>query len=162
MTGKFRPCAGAIVFNKKGQILLCNRNDTESEAWQFPQGGIEKNEKPEEAAKRELFEETSVVSVVWVCTDEKPQKYEFTNDIKNKFKQRGIFCDGQEIYFTLFFFCGEDSEINTKTKQPEFKEYKWSDFDFAVKSIIPFKKDVYLAAQKNFTPIIRQYLEKLS
>ena len=162
MTGKFRPCAGAIVFNKKGQVLLCNRNDTKSDAWQFPQGGIEKNEKPQEAAKRELFEETSIVSVVSVCTDEKPQKYEFTDEIKSNFKKRGIFNIGQEISFTLFYFIGNDDEINLQTASPEFKEYKWSDFDFAVKNIVSFKKDVYLAAKEKFVPIIRQYLENLS
>lgn len=162
MTGKFRPCAGAIVFNKKGQILLCSRKDTTSDAWQFPQGGIEKNETPKEAAKRELFEETSVSSIISIYTDEKPQKYEFTNEIKDLLIQRGIFNIGQEIYFTLFYFYGDDSEIHVKTKQPEFKDYMWSDFDFAVKNIIPFKRDVYSAAAQKFEPIIRQYLEKLS
>lgn len=162
MIEKFRPCAGAIVFNKNSQVLLCSRNDTRSDAWQFPQGGIEKDEKPEEAAKRELFEETSIASVVLVCTDEKPQRYEFTSEIKNKFKQRGILCDGQDIYFSLFYFCGEEDEINVKTAQPEFNKYKWSDFDFAVKNVITFKKDVYLTATEKFAPIIRQYLEKLS
>ena len=162
MLKKFRPCAGAVVFNKYGCILLCNRNDTRSDAWQFPQGGIESNETALEAAKRELFEETSIVSVDPVYTDNESKKYEFTEDIKSNFRKRGIFNDGQDICFTLFYFYGEDNEINLNTKQPEFREYKWSNFEFAVENIVDFKKDVYSATAQKFEPIIRQYLEKLS
>ena len=162
MTGIFRPCAGAVVFNKLGQVLLCSRNDTRADAWQFPQGGIEANETPLEAAKRELMEETSVISVTPIYSDTEPKRYFFTDEIKDKFRRRGIFNDGQDIYFTLFYFTGKDDEINLKTTMPEFKKYMWSNFDFAVKNIVSFKKDVYTETAKKFVPIIRQYLDNLS
>lgn len=162
MLKKFRPCAGAIVFNDKGQLLLCNRIDTLSDAWQFPQGGIEKNETPLEAAKRELMEETNVTSVIPVYSDTEPRRYFFPKEIKDKFSERGIFNDGQDIYFTLFYFCGKNEEINLETKEPEFRQYMWDSFDFAIKNIISFKKDVYIAVAKKFEPIIGQYLKNLS
>lgn len=162
MTGNFRLCAGAVVFNKKGQILLCSRIDTKSDAWQFPQGGIEANEMPLEAAKRELMEETSIVSVIPVCSDTNPKRYFFTDEIREKFRHRGIFNDGQDVYFTLFYFTGEENEINLKTKIPEFRKYIWSDFDFAIKNIVSFKKDVYVEIAQKFVPLIGQYLDNLS
>lgn len=162
MNKKFRRCAGAVVFNAEGKVLLGNRIECKASAWQFPQGGIETGESPEEAAKRELFEETSVSSVKLVYTTKTPIRYEFTDEIKNNFRKRGIFNDGQDIYFSLFYFEGQDSEINVQTKIPEFKEYIWADFTFAVENIVAFKKEAYLTIKDKFTAEIRRYLDTLS
>lgn len=162
MAKSFRPCAGAIVFNSEGLLLLGNRIETKEDAWQFPQGGIEAGESPAFAARRELYEETSLKNVSFVFCEDKPTRYEFSDEIKENFKKRGIVSDGQEIYFSLFYFCGDETEIDVNTMVPEFKQYAWKSFDFAVENIIDFKKEVYAAAEKKFMPLIRQYLDKLS
>lgn len=162
MTLLYRRCASAIVFNNKGLILLGNRIDTPDDAWQFSQGGIEEGETPEQAAQRELFEEMSVTSVKLISADKEPNRYEFPENVKQDFKKRGLITCGQDIYFSLFYFDGDEKEINTKTAHPEFKSYKWDDFDFAVKSIVDFKKDVYLAAANRFNSVIKQYISHLS
>ena len=162
MSQHFRACAGAIVFNKQGLVLLGNRIETKDDAWQFPQGGIEQGESPDVAARRELFEETSVTSVRLIYTEKEPTRYEFDEEIKKNFIKKGIHSDGQDIYFSLFYFEGSSEEINVRTAQPEFREYAWKDFDFAVQNIIGFKKDVYAKAKKTFEPIIKQYLCQLS
>ncbi len=162
MTKKFRPCAGAVVFDKEGKVLLGSRIDSENDAWQFPQGGIEKGEKPEQAAQRELFEETNIRSVHFVCIDKKPSRYEFPSSVKVKLRQRGIFNDGQDIYFALFYFFGSLDEININKLFPEFKTYCWCSFDFAVSNVVDFKKDIYKALAERFCPIIEQYLNSLS
>lgn len=159
---KYRPCAGAVVFNKKGQVLLGARNDTTGDNWQFPQGGIENNETPAQAAMRELFEEMSVSSVELVHIEDEPIYYDFPNNIKENFRKRGIFFEGQAIYFGLFFFNGHDEEISIETAVPEFKKCEWKSIDFAVSHIVEFKKDVYSHLAKKFTPLIKQYLENLS
>ena len=148
MTLLYRRCASAIVFNKKGLILLGNRIDTPEDAWQFSQGGIEEGESPEQAAKRELFEEMSITSVKLISADEEANRYEFPESVKQKFKKKGLTT------------CG--GEINTKTAYPEFKSYMWSDFDFAVKNIVDFKKDVYLKAANRFKSVVKQYISHLS
>ena len=107
MSGQYRKCAGIVVFNEKGQVLLCNRKGLKG-AWQFPQGGIEENETVEEASRRELFEETSIKSVEYVFVEDKALRYEFPNDVKNNFKKKGIASDGQDIYFSLCYFVGND------------------------------------------------------
>ena len=162
MTRSFRLCASAVVFNDDGLILLGNRIDTKEATWQFPQGGIEKDETPLVAARRELFEETSVVSVIPVYTDEIANRYTFPDYVKQELKERGIISEGQDIYFSLFYFTGRESEINVMTAHPEFKEYCWKDFDFAVENIINFKKEVYDSAMNRLKPIIRQYLDNRS
>lgn len=162
MTKQFRKCAGAIVFNNEGKVFLGSRIETLDDAWQFPQGGIEENETPYEAAKRELFEETGIVSVTPVVQETSFFRYEFTPAIKENFRKKGIFSDGQDISFSLFYFTGEDSEINLNIHQPEFKKYVWETLDFATQHIISFKKDVYLHATEYFKPIIEQYLMNIS
>lgn len=162
MSKQFRLCAAAVVFNSEGKVLLGNRIETIGDAWQFPQGGIEDGETPAEAAERELFEETGVSSVKLVYADEAPVRYEFSENIKANFRKRGIYNDGQDIYFVLFYFTGNNGDINIHTKQPEFKDYKWDSLDFAVKNIIDFKKDAYAYAYKRLLPKIKQYLEHIS
>ena len=162
MTEKFRPCAGAVVFDKEGRVFLGRRIDSEEKAWQFPQGGIEKGEKPEQAAQRELFEETNIKSVHLICVDKKPSRYRFPLSIKTKLQQRGIFNDGQDIYFALFYFLGSSKEINVNKPSQEFKSYCWHSFDFAIDNVVDFKKDVYEALAERFCPIIEQYLNSLS
>ena len=54
----YRPCAGLMILNAEGKVFVGQRIDTEVEAWQMPQGGIDDGEDPETAALRELREET--------------------------------------------------------------------------------------------------------
>src|SRR3546814_7349198 len=56
----YRPCAGVMLANRDGRVFVGQRLDTTSEAWQMPQGGIDAGEDAEEAAIRELGEETGV------------------------------------------------------------------------------------------------------
>lgn len=162
MKDNFRPCAGAIVFNDEGKVLLGNRIDVEVASWQFPQGGIESKEKPEEAAQRELLEETSVTSVKLISVSSRPLRYVFPKTIKDNFLRRGILSDGQDIYFALFHFVGKDDEISAQTACPEFRELRWCTLDFALENIVDFKKDVYKSIITQVRPIIKQYVCKLS
>lgn len=162
MSEVYRQCAGAVVFNTDGKVLLCSRIDVSGEHWQFPQGGIEAGETPETAARRELFEETSIQSVLPVYTDEFPNRYTFPDDVIKRFESRGIYTAGQDIYFTLFYFNGKDNEINLNTRQPEFKSYIWQDLQFAASHIVSFKKAVYEKISKRFAPLIQQYLDNMS
>ena len=52
----YRPCVGVMLTDGKGGVFVGSRIDREAgEAWQMPQGGIDKGEDLEEAARRELF-----------------------------------------------------------------------------------------------------------
>src|SRR5690606_15101261 len=55
----FRPNVGIILTNGLGQVLWARRIG--QEAWQFPQGGIQRNESPEQALFRELHEEVGLM-----------------------------------------------------------------------------------------------------
>lgn len=156
MSAQYRRNAGIVVFNRHRQVLICKRNDV-ADSWQFPQGGIEEGETIIEAALRELYEETSIKSVIPVKSLTTPARYTFPLHIADKMKKRGYNNIGQDIFWSLVYFTGNDAEINLQTKEAEFSEYKWSDMNTACELIVDFKKSVYEIAKTAFEPIIDEY-----
>lgn len=150
MSYPYRKNVGIVVYNAHKRVLWCERNDL-PEQWQFPQGGIDEGESILEAAGRELKEETSVTSVEPVAFIETPLLYDFPAEIAKKFKKRG-----QAMNWVLFRFHGTDDEINLKTPEPEFKNWKWVDIDEALEKIVQFKKDVYQKMVKKFKPYLQE------
>ena len=155
MIESFRPNAGSIVFNYARKVLVCERIDIRN-AWQFPQGGIEENETPAEAAIRELYEETSLSlnDVTLIKTLDAPIRYHFPHDIVLKMQKRGFDNSGQDIFWSLFFMHGNESAINLQTQYPEFKSFRWVDISEACDLIVDFKKNAYQVAKNNFESLI--------
>lgn len=151
MENLYRRCVGTVVFYK-GKALLCERLDTPG-AWQFPQGGAEPGEDTETTARRELREETSIISVKTEAVIDTPLRYDFPPEVKKKSKWQYA---GQEMRWVLFRFCGDEKEINLATENPEFSRYAWEDIDEAVKRIVDFKKNVYTEAVKIFKPLVER------
>ncbi len=141
-----RSGVGIVVLNNKNQVLVAKRIDNPKNFWQMPQGGIDKNENYYEAALRELKEETSITSVKLIKKIDKKYTYILPDDLigiiwKGKFK-------GQTQKWFLMKFIGNESEINIKTKKPEFLEWKWLNVDDLPKIAVTFKKDIYQSLKK--------------
>ena len=156
----YRKCAGIVVFNDEGKVLMCARADMEGLKWQFPQGGIEENETVQEAAARELFEETSIKSATVLMSNEDPIAYNFPHKVYKAFSRKGQNYVGQKMYWTLVHFYGDDSEINFDMPNPEFKAYEWVDVSRAAKRSVSFKRSAYRKACKIFVPYIEAYLNR--
>ena len=58
----YRPCVGVMIVNAAGKVFVGQRRDNFQDAWQMPQGGIDKGEAPREAALREMWEETGITA----------------------------------------------------------------------------------------------------
>ncbi len=155
----YRNCAGVIVFNRDKKVLVCARVGKHDNQWQFPQGGIMKKEQAAAAAVRELYEETSIKSVKVVKTLTEPLRYDFPGSVRRKMLRRGIDSLGQDMFWSLLYFYGDDSEINVKTKQPEFKAWKWTDIDEALECIVYFKKEVYQKAVSALKPVMENFVD---
>ncbi len=156
MTEWFRKNAGIVVFRADKKVLICQRSDMQN-SWQFPQGGIEDGETPEQAAERELQEETSISGLKRIITLNEPARYHFPPEVITSMQKRGFNNAGQDMYWSLFYFDGMDAEINLATETPEFKAFKWSSLEEAVALAVEFKKPAYEKMYQAFRPIIEKY-----
>ncbi len=138
----YRPCVG-IVLIKKGKIFAGQRLDYKSSAWQMPQGGIEDNESPKDAAFRELKEETGIKKkhIKIILESKNWLRYDLPEELISKL-WNGKFVGQKQKWFAMEFF-GSDTDININTKFPEFSQWKWMTADQLINSIVPFKKNVY-------------------
>lgn len=142
----YRKCVAIIV--KKNDLIFSAERLHIKGAWQLPQGGVEKNETYIDAAKRELYEETSIHSVNFIAQTAKTYKYDFPDYIQtNALNKYGkLKYRGQEQTFVLFDFFGEDSEINLKGETEEFSNWKWAAAKQILNDIVIFKSICYKKA----------------
>ena len=133
---------GVIVLNTENKIFVGKRKDNPIDKWQMPQGGINKNENFLNGMKRELYEETSIKNIKILKELDGWFEYELPKNLlgiiwKGKFR-------GQKQKWFVVRFTGKESEINLKTKHPEFIEWKWVEMEELPKIIVDFKKEVYV------------------
>ena len=146
----YRPCVGLMLMNAEGEVFVGQRTDRNVEAWQMPQGGVDKGEAPQDAALRELEEETGITPdlVDIVAASETWLPYELPHELvpklwKGKYR-------GQEQKWFLLRFNGRDDQVNIQTAHPEFSKWRWLPLADLVDNIVPFKRDVYVAVLKEF------------
>ena len=148
----YRSCVGLMVFNKHGNVFCGQRLDNKAEAWQLPQGGINKGELPIEAGYRELKEETSIINVEYVSEYPEWLNYDIPLPLADKLWEGKY--RGQTQRWLLFHFMGKNKEIDIKTNNPEFKDWIWLDPKLLPDKAISFKKEIYRRINKIFIPII--------
>ena len=145
----YRLGVGLVIINDQLEIFTGRRLDN-TKAWQMPQGGIDNNEIPLEAAYREMYEETGIrKSKVTLLKQTKTwYRYDLPQEIQNKF-WGGKF-RGQSQKWFLFKFNGTEFDINIETKDQEFSDWKWSKKTEMLDSIVPFKRSLYQSVFKDF------------
>ena len=157
----YRDSVGVAVFNAAGLVFIGRRKpagDPEDTSefgspWQMPQGGIDKGEAAEDAALRELFEETSIRSVEpigevpgWIYYDLPDEALGVA--LKGKYR-------GQRQRWFAFRFTGKDSEINVTSPgdgamPAEFDSWRWEELGKLPELVVAFKRGVYLEVAQAF------------
>jgi putative (di)nucleoside polyphosphate hydrolase len=132
---------GIVVINKNNKVFVAKRIDNPKNFWQMPQGGVDNGEDFLRAAYRELEEETSIKNVELIKELDGTITYELPERLlgiiwKGKYR-------GQKQKWFLMKFTGEEEEINIKTKNPEFLDWKWIDLDQITEVVVDFKLHVY-------------------
>ncbi len=133
---------GVIVLNNENKVFVGKRKDNPVDRWQMPQGGVDIGESYLSAMKRELYEETSIKSIEILKEINGFFEYELPKNLvgiiwKGKFR-------GQKQKWFITRFIGNENEINLQTKNPEFIEWKWIIPDELPKTIVDFKKKMYV------------------
>lgn len=144
----YRPCVGVVLLNNDGKVFVGERIDTPG-AWQFPQGGIDADETPEQAAFRELYEEAGCNKAEIIQVAEETTRYDLPEHLQEKFW--GGQYRGQEQTWIAARFLGTDDDINLEAHDPpEFSQWKWVDIEDTLDLIVPFKRETYEHVIKTF------------
>lgn len=149
-----RPNVGVVLFHPDGRVWYGRRAGTpEPHCWQFPQGGVDEGEDYEAAARRELAEETGVVSVEPLAEIQQWIAYDFPPDYGGTKQARGW--KGQKQKWFAFRFTGEESEIDLEQHaEIEFDAWRWGRLDEAPDLIVPFKRKAYEQVVAAFAPLV--------
>jgi len=144
---KFRAGVGAIILSTSGKVLSLERKDIPG-AWQLPQGGLDEDESPLEAVKREVYEETGIEAqgLELLSSESRLLAYELPAEARTRKTGRG-----QVQYWFLFQFTGQDNAI-TLGDQKEFRAWQWMSMDDLTARIVSFKQPVYQELLKDFRP----------
>ena len=147
-----RTGVGIVLLNYENKVFVGKRIDNPKSFWQMPQGGVDYNEDYLNAAKRELEEETSITSVEIIKELDGWLKYDLPKRLIGKV-WKGKY-GGQKQKWFLMKFLGNDDEINIKTQNPEFLEWKWVHIDTITDLVVDFKLNIYKEIKKKVKEII--------
>ena len=147
---RYRRGVGVMLLNSQSKAFVGLRIDNTDEAWQMPQGGIDKGEEPWATALRELEEETGIaphlVERIAICPER--LKYDLPPELREKLW--GGKWKGQDQDWYLARFLGSDTDVDIATHHPEFCDWKWVEPDRLPDLIVPFKRDLYRQLLREF------------
>ena len=149
----YRPNVGIVLLNQNRQVFWAQR--TNSDGWQFPQGGMRSDETPVEAMYRELKEETGLSPGHVELLGSTPGwlRYRLPRRFQRHYSKP--LCIGQKQVWFLLRFLGDDTVFSLdETDHPEFTNFEWVDFWYPVDNVITFKRNVYRRALALLEPMV--------
>ena len=142
----FRPNVGIVVTNDRTQVLWARRVGGR-DAWQFPQGGIQACETPEEALYRELYEEIGLEreAVEVLARTRGWLRYRLPEHLRRWDSSPSFI--GQKQKWFLLRMLRDDREVQVSvSEQPEFDAWRWVSYWYPVGQVVEFKQKVYRRA----------------
>jgi len=148
----YRRGVGVMLLNSEGKVFVGARIDNTDDAWQMPQGGIDKGETPVEAACRELGEEVGTIKALLLRETRGWLKYDVPADVAPVY-WKGKWRGQAQKWFALAF-TGTDADIDIAAHGDEFDGWKWVSVRELLDLIVPFKREVYQAVLKEFADLL--------
>jgi putative (di)nucleoside polyphosphate hydrolase len=149
----FRQGIGIILVNSNRQVFLAKRIG--KEAWQFPQGGMQAEETPEQSMFRELKEEIGLQpdDVTVISSTRRWLRYRLPKRLVRHYSKP--LCVGQKQKWFLLKLANEQAQFNlAATDSPEFDSWAWVSYWYPLSQVVAFKRRVYNLAMKEFARIV--------
>ncbi len=137
----YRRGVGIMLLNHQNEVFVGQRADAQGDAWQMPQGGIDDDEQPREAAFRELKEEIGTDKAQIIAESKTWLRYDLPPDLRQRWNNRWR---GQQQKWFVMRFQGVDADINVATEHREFSAWKWVSIEHLPDLIVSFKRQLYL------------------
>ncbi|MBK9495864.1 MAG: RNA pyrophosphohydrolase [Alphaproteobacteria bacterium ADurb.BinA280] len=148
----YRPNVGIILMHPEGRVFWARR--IHRDGWQFPQGGMNTDETPQEAMFRELQEETGLEPEHVEVLGMTPGWLRYRLPKRCVRPGKRPICLGQkQVWFLLRLVAGEDAVRLDATESPEFDSWRWVDFWYPLEHVVPFKRRVYAQALNHLAPV---------
>ena len=151
----FRPNVGIVISNDVGNVFWARRVGGDN-AWQFPQGGMQPNETPEDALYRELFEEVGLTpaSVKILGVTSSWLRYRLPKRLR-RYNSSSRF-RGQKQKWYLIKLVGDENDISMNcSDKPEFDAWRWVSYWYPLTEIVAFKQEVYRQALRELAPALQ-------
>ena len=150
---RYRPNVAAVVVNAVGRLLICERTSIPG-AWQFPQGGVDLGETPEQALFREVREEVGLEPRHYKVLGQRAgYRYLYPQDVRGK-KLRKHGSHGQEQTYFLCQLKRSAPPVDVHQTPQEFRDFRWiRPEEFDLDWLPAFKRDVYRAVMRDFFKI---------
>jgi putative (di)nucleoside polyphosphate hydrolase len=142
-----------MLLNARSEVFIARRNDVPGGAWQMPQGGIDKEENPKQAAYRELKEEIGTDNADMIAESNRWLYYDLPNDVARK--AWGGRWRGQRQKWFVMLFKGQDADIDLATSHPEFDAWRWASVHELESLAVSFKKKLYASLLGEFAVVFR-------
>lgn len=149
----YRDNVGMVIIDDNCNVLCFERKGA-FRKWQFPQGGIDKNESAVDAMYRELFEETGIKKnqVELIYTSKNWFYYQIPRTLIRKKK---VFGGQKQKWFLLKLKVDTGIKEFVQNESQEFSDFKWMSFEQAIDCVIKFKKEVYQDVYNEFKPYLK-------
>ncbi len=147
---KYRKGVGIFLLNKEKKLWVGQRIDKKNKFWQMPQGGIDYDETPIQAMRRELMEESGIKKNFEIIKETGCWlKYDLPKELVGVV-WNGKYVGQKQKWFACRFF-GDDQEIRLDSYTPEFGRWKWINPSDSINLVVPFKKKLYKKILEEFS-----------
>ena len=147
----FRANVGIVIINDRGQVFWARRFGQHS--WQYPQGGVDQGETPEQTMYRELHEEVGLrpEHVKIIASTRHWLRYKLPKRLI-RYDSKPL-CIGQKQKWYLLKLTAKESAVDLlHSSHPEFDDWRWVSYWYPVRQVISFKREVYRKVMKEFAP----------
>lgn len=160
--GEYRSCAGGVIFDRRGRLLVFERSDRPGQ-WQFPQGGLDAGEGEREAATREVWEETGLKAPTIAFVSTLRERLRYSVPPGTWLEKKGF--RGQQMAWSLFFFESDTEDPGQFCnldglggERAEFKAVRWAYWAEVVETIAGFKRPIYERLSEIAPPEMNNFL----
>jgi len=145
----YRPNVGIVLLNDQNHVFWGKRIGQQS--WQFPQGGIQHGESPEQAMYRELHEEVGLLAqhVQIIGRTRDWLRYDVPDEFLRRQVNRNhrVSYKGQKQIWFLLRMLSDDQQVKLNVSdQPEFDAWRWDPYWIELETVVGFKRQVYQLA----------------